>query len=108
MTLRPPLDPSEVGPLLSTYQGRQNKEDLTHDTAGLMRVIQAVLQVDSDDTMARVLQANRHHIPEAVKTLQRALEREVWMEHDIEEAMIQDGAAPCSSNVGYFLKTTQS
>lgn len=81
------LGPGGVRALLSTYRERQDKGDLTRDTADLRRAIQAVLQADSDNAMIEILQVNQDDIPEAIKTLQRALEREPWMEQDVEGAM---------------------
>jgi len=98
LTVRPPgatpLDPGEIGTLLYAYRDRQDKEDLIHDTADLRRVMRAASQADTDDKMIEILQIGRDEIPEAVKTLQRAFEREVKREQDGEETMFEGVGIP--------------
>jgi len=84
------LDPGEVTALLQACRERQNEQDLAHDTADLRQIMQAALQTGSDVDMIDVLQVSRPEMPEAIKTLQRALEREVEKGQDTEETMIED------------------
>ena len=84
------LNPDEVAALLQTCRQRQNEQDSAHDTEDLRQVMQTALQSGGDAEMIDVLQVSRHEMPEAIKTLQRALEREVEKERDAEVTMIED------------------
>lgn len=84
------LDPGEVATLLQACRERQNEQDLAHDVADLRQVMRAALQTGSDAEIIDVLQVSRHEMPEAIKTLQRALEREVEKGLDAEATMIED------------------
>jgi len=84
------LNPDEVAALLKTCRERQNEQDSAHDNADLRQVIQSALQSGGDAEMIDVLQVSRQEMPEAIKTLQRALEREVEKERDAEVTMIED------------------
>ena len=83
------LNPDEVSILLQTWRERQNEQDLAHDMEDLRQVMRAALQTGSDAEMIGVLQVSRHEMPEAIKTLQRALERQVEKEQS-SETMIED------------------
>jgi len=78
------LDPGEVRAHLFAIREHQDKEDLIHDMADLRRAIQAALQTDRGSAMIEILQISRDEIPEAIETLQRALERESRREQDVE------------------------
>lgn len=84
------LNPDEVAALLQTCRERQNEQDSAHDTADLRQVMQAALQTGGDAEIIDILQVSRHEMPEAIKTLQRALEREVEKDRDDEVTMIED------------------
>ena len=84
------LNPDEVAALLQTCRERQNEQDSAHDTEDLRQVMQAALQSGGDAELIDVLQVSRHEMPEAIKTLQRALEREVEKEQDADVTMIED------------------
>ena len=84
------LNPDEVATLLQTCKERQNEQDSAHDMEDLRQVMRAALQTGNDADMVNVLQVSRHEMPEAIKTLQRALEREVEKGQDAEETMIED------------------
>ena len=84
------LNPDEVAALLQTCRERQNEQDSAHDSADLRQVMQAALQSGGDAELIDILQVSRHEMPEAIKTLQRALESEVEKERDAEVAMIED------------------
>lgn len=62
-------------PALQTLHSTQNTLDLAHDTADLRGLMREALAQSSDVEMLRVLQVGRAEMPEALKTLQRALER---------------------------------
>ncbi|KAF9647369.1 hypothetical protein BDM02DRAFT_2705085 [Thelephora ganbajun] len=83
------LNPDEVVALLRTCQERQNEQDFTHDMEDLRQFMQAALQTGSDAEIIDILQVGRHEMPEAIKTLQRALERQVEMERT-SETLIED------------------
>ena len=86
------LNPDEVTALLQTCRERQNEQDLAHDTEDMRQVMREALQSGNDAEMIDVLQISRHEMPEAIKTLQRALERQVEKERStdtiIEEVVI--------------------
>lgn len=84
------LNPNEVTVLLQTYREQQNEQDLAHDTEDLRQVMRSALQAGSDAEIIDVLQVSRHEMPEAMKTLQRALEREVEKDRDTEQSLIED------------------
>ena len=83
------LNPDDVAVLLQTCRERQNGQDLAHDTEDLRQVMQAALQAGSDVEMIDVLQVSRDEIQEAIKTLQRALERQAEKEQS-PETMVED------------------
>ena len=79
-----PLD----GPVLAQLQAvtaRQNERDTVHDAADPRQLMRTALQANSDVEMIRVLQVGRDEMPEAIKTLQRALEKEVERERTLVE-----------------------
>ena len=84
-----PLNPDEVAALLQTCRERQNEQDLAHDTEDMRQVMREALQSGDDAEMVGVLQVSRHEMPEAIKTLQRALERQVEKERST-DTMIED------------------
>ncbi|KAJ7091133.1 hypothetical protein C8R44DRAFT_412775 [Mycena epipterygia] len=69
------LDPHAVLPTLQNLHNIQNTLDLAHDTADLRTLMRDAVSQSSDAEMIRVLQVGREEMPEALKTLQRALER---------------------------------
>ncbi|KAJ6461227.1 hypothetical protein C8R47DRAFT_993608 [Mycena vitilis] len=68
-------DHKDVIPTLRTIQSTQNTLDFAHDTADLRGLLRDALAQSNDVEMLRVLQVGRAEMPEALKTLQRALER---------------------------------
>ena len=73
-------DPQQVLATLQAVTARQNERDMAHDAADLRQLMRAALQANSDVEMIRILQVGRDEMPEAIKTLQRALEAEVERE----------------------------
>ncbi|KAG6879267.1 hypothetical protein C0992_003940, partial [Termitomyces sp. T32_za158] len=71
----PALQPTQVLPELQTVQASQDAQDLAHDSEDLRTLIRAALRTGSDVEIFRLLQIAREEMPEAIKTLQRALER---------------------------------
>ncbi|KAJ6553853.1 hypothetical protein B0H10DRAFT_2169714 [Mycena sp. CBHHK59/15] len=65
----------DVLPALRTIHATQDTLDRARDTADLRALMQDALAQSSDVEMLRVLQVGRAEMPEALKTLQRALER---------------------------------
>ena len=84
------LNPDEVAALLRTCRERQNEQDLAYDTEDLREVMRAALQTGSDVEIIDVLQVDRHEMPEAIKTLQRALECVIEKDRDAGETMIEE------------------
>jgi len=64
-----------VLPALQEIQTRQNTHDAAKDLADLRRLLSASIQTTNDAQMLEVLQIGRDEMPEAMKTLQRALEK---------------------------------
>ena len=64
-----------VLPALQEIQTRQNTHDAAKDLADLRRLLSAAIQTTNDAQMLEVLQIGRDEMPEAMKTLQRALEK---------------------------------
>ncbi|KAI0820557.1 hypothetical protein BC628DRAFT_1397178 [Trametes gibbosa] len=76
-------DPEEVHHVTAKLQAltaRQNERDTVHDAADLRQLMRTALQTNNDVEMIRILQVGRDEMPEAIKTLQRALEVEVERE----------------------------
>ncbi|KAJ7747345.1 hypothetical protein B0H16DRAFT_1675699 [Mycena metata] len=69
------IHPDAVLPTLQNLHTMQNTLDLAHDTADLRTLMRDAVSQSSDAEMIRVLQVGREEMPEALKTLQRALER---------------------------------
>ncbi|KAJ7772628.1 hypothetical protein DFH07DRAFT_167310 [Mycena maculata] len=69
------LHPNAVLPSLQNLHNMQNTLDMAHDTADLRALMRDAVSQSSDAEMIRVLQVGREEMPEALKTLQRALER---------------------------------
>ncbi|KAJ7144142.1 hypothetical protein C8R44DRAFT_691771 [Mycena epipterygia] len=67
-------DDADILPALRELHFTQNTLDLAHDTADLRSLMREALAQSSDVEMLRVLQVGRAEMPEALKTLQRALE----------------------------------
>ncbi|KAI0753878.1 hypothetical protein C8Q74DRAFT_1307834 [Fomes fomentarius] len=76
---------------LQAVTSKQNERDMAHDAADLRQLMRTALQANNDAEMIRVLQVGRDEMPEAIKTLQRALEKEVERERaaaELEEVVI--------------------
>ena len=69
------LSPSQIIPALTSLHSIQNSLDTAMDTAQLRQLIQSALQTTRDIDMLEVLQIGHQEMPEAIKTLQRALEK---------------------------------
>ncbi|KAG6864758.1 hypothetical protein C0991_007317 [Blastosporella zonata] len=69
------LRPSQILPTLRTLHTSQNAQDAKKDSEDLRALIRTALRAGSDAEMLSVLQIGREEMPEAIKTLQRALER---------------------------------
>jgi abelson tyrosine-protein kinase 1 len=82
-----PADPESVRKSLHALRSAQNVQDLVHDTADLRQLMRTALSTNDDAAMIGVLQIARSEMPEAIKTLQRALERVVEDgQMDVEES----------------------
>ncbi|KAF7321723.1 Protein kinase domain-containing protein [Mycena kentingensis (nom. inval.)] len=69
------IHPDAVLPTIQNLHHAQNAIDLAQDTADLRTLMRDAVSQSSDAEMIRVLQVGREEFPEALKTLQRALER---------------------------------
>lgn len=75
----PPTSPrlvsAEVLPTLKELRAKQNEADMAVDIADLRALLRNALSAGSDVQMVETLGVSREEMPEAIKTLQRALER---------------------------------
>ncbi|KAJ7276508.1 hypothetical protein B0H12DRAFT_1227628 [Mycena haematopus] len=69
-----PTDNADVFPAICSIHSTQNTLDFARDTADLRALLRDALATSSDVEMLQVLQVGRAEMPEALKTLQRALE----------------------------------
>ncbi|KAI8992697.1 hypothetical protein BD414DRAFT_481927 [Trametes punicea] len=99
-----PIEPTDRDHVLATLQAltaRQNEHDMAHDAADLRQLMRAAIQTNSDVEMIRILQVGRDEMPEAIKTLQRALEAEVERESiaasALEETVVMSATAVSST-----------
>ncbi|KAI9434573.1 hypothetical protein H4582DRAFT_1818451 [Lactarius indigo] len=72
-----PADLESVRETLNALRATQNAQDRAHDAADLRQLMRAALATNDDASMIEALQIARSEMPEAIKTLQRALERVV-------------------------------
>ena len=68
------LSPSQIIPALTSLHSVQNSLDTAMDTADLRQLMRTALQTTSDAEMLEVLGVGHQEMPDAIKTLQRALE----------------------------------
>ncbi|TFK36539.1 hypothetical protein BDQ12DRAFT_755204 [Crucibulum laeve] len=66
--------PSLVIPALKELHSKQNFEDADFDTSDMRHLMRCALQTGSDADLVAFLQIVREEMPEAIKSLQRALE----------------------------------
>ncbi|RPD53297.1 hypothetical protein L227DRAFT_617134 [Lentinus tigrinus ALCF2SS1-6] len=76
---------------LQAVTAKQNERDAVFDAQDLRQLMRSALQANSDAEMIRILQVSRDEMPEAIKTLQRALEREVERE-SVEDTVVVSSA----------------
>ena len=93
LTTEPTTAEAEVLAQLQTVTARQNERDAALDAQDLRQVLRGALQANNDAEMIRTLQVGRDEMPEAIKTLQRALEKEVERESVEGEAVLADAPA---------------
>jgi abelson tyrosine-protein kinase 1 len=67
--------PPQIEEALRLVRARQNQFDAVRDAADLRMLMRGAIQAGDDKHMIEVLQVEREEMPEAIKTLQRALER---------------------------------
>ena len=80
------LPPSQILPELNSLHSIQNSLDTAMDTADLRQVMRTALQTTSDAEMLEVLGVGHQEMPDAIKTLQRALEHITERDDDGVEA----------------------
>ena len=71
----PPVDTESVRDTLHAVRAEQNAQDRAHDMADLHRHMLTALAANDDNAMIEVLQIARSEMPDAIRTLERALER---------------------------------
>ena len=89
----PPADQHSVQKSLRALKDAQNAQDLAHDYADLRELMRTALATNDDAAMIEVLQIARSEMPEAMKTMQRALEHVV---DDGRLAADESGLTPAS------------
>ncbi|KIM89615.1 hypothetical protein PILCRDRAFT_812439 [Piloderma croceum F 1598] len=91
-----PSNPDEIRARLHAYRTKENERDAGLDFVDLRQLMRAALQTNNDVQMIEVLQVGREEMPEAIKTLQRALEREREKENVSGGAsfVLNNGATP--------------
>jgi abelson tyrosine-protein kinase 1 len=89
---------SQIIPALTSFHSLQNHSDRERDTADLRQLMQAALQTTSDVEMLEVLQVGHQEMPDAIKTLQRALEHVTERDDDGVEASSSKGAVATDLN----------
>ncbi|KAJ3527530.1 hypothetical protein NMY22_g9750 [Coprinellus aureogranulatus] len=67
--------PSNILSTLADLQQNQNSLDSTRDFTDIRQLMRRAIQAKSDAEMLEILQVKDDQMPEAIKTLQRALER---------------------------------
>jgi abelson tyrosine-protein kinase 1 len=72
-----PADQHSVQKSLRALKDAQNAQDRAHDYADLRQLMHTALATNDDAAMIEVLQIARSEMPEAIKTMQRALEHVV-------------------------------
>ena len=70
-----PADSESVRNTLYDLRAAQNAQDRAHDMVDLHQLMRAALTANDDVAMIEVLQIARSEMPEAIRTLERALER---------------------------------
>lgn len=80
----PPPNPQVIREQLLALVAAQNAQDHVHDLADLRALMREAIATASDAEMIGVLQVKREEMPEALKTLQRALEKEQEQERERE------------------------
>lgn len=83
----PPPDPQAIREQLLALVAAQNAQDHVHDLADLRALMREAIATASDAEMIGVLQVKREEMPEALKTLQRALEKEQEREREREASV---------------------
>lgn len=82
-------DPQAIREQLLALVAAQNAQDHVHDLADLRALMREAIATASDAEMIGVLQVRREEMPEALKTLQRALEKEQEREREAQEIEIK-------------------
>lgn len=88
------LSAEQLRAALDSIQSAQNAADFVQDTEALRQLMRLALQTASDVEMLEIFQIKRQEMPEAIKTLQRALERVIEKEREPESPVI--AAQPAS------------
>ena len=106
LTTEPAGTDGQVLAQLAAVTARQNERDAAFDAQDLRQLLRSALQANSDAEMIRILQVSRDEMPEAIKTLQRALEKEVERE-SVEEAVLVSSAEASPVDVDATVAVTQ-
>ena len=88
------LPHSQIIPALTSLHSIQNLSDREMDMADLRQLMGAALQTTSDVEMLEVLQVGHQEMPDAIKTLQRALEHVSERDNDAVEVSPSKNVVP--------------
>ncbi|KAK7677870.1 hypothetical protein QCA50_019182 [Cerrena zonata] len=92
--------------LINTLRLLQNERDSARDTVELRQLMRSALQTNNDMEMIKVLQVGRDEMPEAIKTLQRALEVVVEKERVEDEAIAFINPVPTGGSGGSLSRSS--
>jgi hypothetical protein len=95
------LPHSQIIPALTSLHSLRNLSDREMDAADLRQLMRAALQTTNDAEILEVLQVGHQEMPDAIKTLQRALEHVAERDDDGVEA------SPGKSVVATVLKEVE-
>lgn len=92
------LSDKEIRARLRKLHEQQNAKDRARDTDDLRQLLQQALDTNDHTEMVRVLQVGRHEMPEAIKTLLRALEQRIQIDtRDLQVLPDQPAPSPTRS-----------
>lgn len=77
-----------------SLQSTQDAVDRMQDTENLRQLMRLALQATNDAEMLEIFQIKRQEMPEAIKTLQRALERVIEREREPPGPVVESRAPP--------------
>ncbi|KXN85940.1 Dual specificity protein kinase splB [Leucoagaricus sp. SymC.cos] len=98
ITTETPMSADQLRAAIASLQLVQNTADSGRDTENLQQLMRQALQSTRDADVLDILQIKRQDMPEAIKTLQRALERVIEREREPESPTVGAKAPPLLKN----------